>query len=626
MKDNIFYRLPCLKKIGIFLLLQFSVLPFFAQTLWVETEQFEHKGGWVVDAQFMDQMGSPYLMAHGNGRPVEDATTSLLIDRTAVYHVWVRTYNWNAPWDSKLSPGVFRLLIENKQIGDILGTSPQWGWQYAGKMRLQKGKVQLALHDLTGFAGRCDAIVLSTDASLELPASGEELSVLRRQLSGTRRIVSKERYDLVVVGGGIGGMCTSIAAARLGLKTLMIQNRPVVGGNNSPEVSIGTLGGIRKEPYPEIGNVLAELGNIYKDYALTERIISAEKNLTVVYNQHVFAVDKQGEQIRTVVAKDVMTGEEYEYTGSFFSDCTGDGNLGYLAGADYRMGRELRNEFNEDMAPEVNDNLTLGATVKWQAHQEDTLSSFPELPWAVKFTERTCQKVMGFVWYWETGFYKNQITDAEQIRDYWFRIIYGNWSYLKNNASFKSEYAKSALNNVSYILGKRESRRLMGDYILTQRDIIEQNTGYTDGAVVATYSIDQHFPHPENSVYFPREEFLSIQKHNDNPIGKVEKMVAGQNVNKPYLIPFRCLYSRNVPNMFMAGRNISVTRIALASTRVQGTIGMMGEVVAIGALLCKKNGCQPKDIYKKYLPALKKALIEGIPSKNQRDFNPVDHL
>ena len=166
----------------------------------------------------------------------------------------------------------------------------------------------------------------------------------------------------------------------------------------------------------------------------------------------------------------------------------------------------------------------------------------------------------------------------------------------------------------------------MGDYILTQRDILEQNTGYTDGTVVATYSIDQHFPHPENSVYFPREEFLSVQKHNDNPIGKVENMIAGKNVNKPYLIPFRCLYSRNISNMFMAGRNISVTRIALASTRVQGTIGMMGEVVAIGALLCKEKKCQPKDIYEQYLPELKKALIKGIPSKNRRDFNPVDHL
>lgn len=627
MKDNIFYRLPYLiTSIGIFLLLQIMTLPLFAQTLWVEAEQFEHKGGWVVDAQFMDQMGSPYLMAHGNGCPVEDATTSLQIDKADDYHVWVRTYNWNAPWNDKQYPGIFKLFIDNRQVGDVLGTTSQWGWQYAGKSRLQKGKVQIKLHDLTGFAGRCDAIVLSTDAALNLPASGEKLSVLRRQFSGVQKIVSEEKYDLVVVGGGVGGLCTSIAAARLGLKTLMIQNRPVVGGNNSPEVSIGTLGGIRKEPYPEIGNVLAELGNIYKNYALTEKIISEEKNLTVVYNQHVFAVTKRGTQIHTVIAKDITTGKEYEYAGSFFSDCTGDGNLGYLAGADYRMGRELRSEFNEDMAPEVNDSLTLGATVKWQAQQTDTLSSFPTLPWAVKFTERTCQKVMGFVWYWETGFYKNQITDAEQIRDYWFRVIYGNWSYLKNNASFKSEYAKSVLNDVSFILGKRESRRLMGDYILTQRDILEQNTGYTDGTVVATYSIDQHFPHPENSVYFPREEFLSVQKHNDNPIGKVENMIAGKNVNKPYLIPFRCLYSRNISNMFMAGRNISVTRIALASTRVQGTIGMMGEVVAIGALLCKEKKCQPKDIYEQYLPELKKALIKGIPSKNRRDFNPVDHL
>ena len=173
MKGNIFYKLPYLiTSIGIFLLLQTFTLPLFAQTLWVEAEQFEHKGGWVVDAQFIDQMGSPYLMAHGNGRPVEDATTSLQIDKADDYHVWVRTYNWNAPWNDSQHPGVFKLFIDNRQVGDVLGTTSQWGWQYAGKSRLQKGKVQIKLHDLTGFAGRCDAIVLSTDAALNLPASG----------------------------------------------------------------------------------------------------------------------------------------------------------------------------------------------------------------------------------------------------------------------------------------------------------------------------------------------------------------------------------------------------------------------------------------------------------------------
>lgn len=635
MKDNILCNIVCapayiksfsFKKLGMTLLFIYFLPVLFAQTIWMEAEQFKHKGGWVVDAQFVDQMGSPYLLAHGNGQPVEDAETSLQINKTAIYHIWVRTYNWNAPWNSTMSPGQFKLLINEKPLDNVLGTTSQWGWQYAGEARLIKGDVTFALHDLTGFAGRCDAIVLSTDQNPRLPWSGEALSTMRHKLAGTKKIVPEQKYDLVVVGGGVGGVCASIAASRLGLKTLMIQNRPVVGGNNSPEVCIGTLGGIRKEPYPQIGNILAELGNIYQDYALTERIIAAEKNLTVVYNRHVFAVKKQGDQIHSVTARDAMTGEEYEYEGRFFSDCTGDGNLGYLAEADYKMGRELRSEFNEDMAPEVNDSLTLGATVKWQARQADAFSLFPELPWAVPFSERTCQKVMGFVWYWETGFYKNQITDAEQIRDYWLRVIYGNWSYLKNKASFKSEYAKAVLHDVSYILGKRESRRLMGDYILTQRDVLNQDTGYSDGAVVATYSIDQHFPHPENSVHFPREEFISVQKHNGNPMGKVEKMEVGGNVNKPYLIPFRCLYSRNISNLFMAGRNISVTRIALASTRVQGTISMMGEVVAIGAFLCKEKKCLPKDIYTNYLPELRKALIKGISSRNQRDFNPVDHL
>lgn len=547
MKDNISCSiLACSKgkvigRMVITLLSIFAFSPLLAQTLWVETEQFEQKGGWVVDAQFMDQMGSPYLLAHGNGQPVKDARTALHIDKAATYHAWVRTYNWNSPWDKAQTPGIFELFINDKKIGSHLGTLSTWGWQYAGETYLEKGTTVLTLHDLTGFAGRCDAIVLSAGRQLRLPSSGDALATCRRKLTETKRISCVQKYDLVVVGGGIGGLCTSIAASRLGLKTLLIQNRPVVGGNNSPEVSIGTLGGIRKEPYPQIGNILAELGNIFQNYALTERIIAAEKNLTVVYNSHVFAINKKGTLIHSVIAKDVLSGVEHEYEGTYFSDCTGDGNLGYLAGADYRMGRELRSEFNEDLAPERKDNLTLGATLKWRARQAEKASSFPDVPWAVSFTEKTCQRVMGFVWYWETGFYKNQITDAEQIRDYWLRVIYGNWSFLKNKASDKEQYANAILDDVSYILGKRESRRLIGDYMLTQKDILNQDTSYEDGAVVATYSIDQHFPHPENSIYFPGEEFISVQKHNDNPIGKVEKMESGKNVNKPYLIPYRCL-------------------------------------------------------------------------------------
>lgn len=613
----------------IYLLFMFllSACNTYSDTIWIEAEQFEQKGGWIVDAQFMDQMGSPYLLAHGNGQPVEDAITTLHIKEAATYHIWVRTYNWNAPWNKEMAPGKFRLLINGHVIGEELGTLPeQWGWQYAGETALQAGQITLTLHDLTGFAGRCDAIVLSTDKNLSLPKTGEDLIRLRRTLTQTEIVTSTETYDLVIVGGGVGGLCTGISASRLGLKTLMIQNRPVVGGNNGPEIGIGTLGGIRKEPYPLIGNVLAELGNIYQNYEKAEAIIAQEKNLTIAYNQHVFSVGKKDNKIEKVIAKDIETGKEYEYHGALFADCTGDGNLGYLAGADYKMGRELRSEFNEDMAPEINDNLTLGATVKWESRELNEPVSFPELPWAVQFTEQTFQKVKRFIWYWETGFHKNQITEAEAIRDYWFRVIYGNWAYLKNHSSCKDEYVNTDLYHVSHILGKRESRRLLGDYILTQRDILDQDTEYTDGAVVATYSIDQHFPHPENTVFFPGEEFISIQKHNNNPMGKVDNMQAGKNVNKPYLIPYRCLYSRNIPNLYMAGRNISVTRIALASTRVQGTISMMGEVVAIGASICKEKGCLPKDIYTSHLPELKDALKKGIPSENEKDFNPVDHL
>lgn len=242
----------------------------------------------------------------------------------------------------------------------------------------------------------------------------------------------------------------------------------------------------------------------------------------------------------------------------------------------------------------------------------DQLQKFPLTPWAVSFTEVTAQYTTRGNNWWETGFRYDQIKDFEYIRDYALRIIYGNWSYLKNTSPKKENYANYDLSDVSFVPGKRESRRLTGDIILTQNDVEGGWKNYDDACVMATYSIDQHFPTAENTLYFPGEEFLSYQKHNYNPLGVSRKDIANKDVNEPYLIPYRCLYSRNIENLFMAGRDISVTRIVLNSTRVQKTTGVMGEVVGIAAALCVANNCTPREIYLKHLDTLKKELTKGI--------------
>jgi hypothetical protein len=223
----------------------------------------------------------------------------------------------------------------------------------------------------------------------------------------------------------------------------------------------------------------------------------------------------------------------------------------------------------------------------------DSVTTFPATPWALQFSDEYHIDQFKSDWEWETGFGNfNTITDAEKLRDHNLRAVYGNWSYLKNNMPEK--YGKQQLAWVAYIGGKRESRRLIGDHILTQMDIQEGKI-YPDASVTATWTIDLHFPDKKNSKYFEGQEFFAGTKH---------IRVA------PYTIPYRCLYSRNIGNLFMAGRDISTTHVAFGSTRVMRTCGMMGEVVGFAAFVANKHHSSPRGVYKDHLPELMTLLKE----------------
>jgi hypothetical protein len=220
---------------------------------------------------------------------------------------------------------------------------------------------------------------------------------------------------------------------------------------------------------------------------------------------------------------------------------------------------------------------------------------FPEFNYGIAFNENNCEKVTMGEWTWETGMNFDQIFDFERIRDYGLLVVYSNWSFLKNKLKDNDKYKDRELGWVAYVSGKRESRRLLGDYILNENDLVNY-TEYKDGTAATTWTIDLHYPDPENTANFPNAEFKSIAKH----IGIY-----------PYPIPYRCLYSRNIDNLFMAGRNISVTHVALGTVRVMRTTGMMGEVVGMAASLCKKYDVYPREIYRSYLNELKDLMIEG---------------
>ncbi len=630
-------RYPLAVVIGL-LLSGGAVLASPAHTLLLEAEGFDELGGWVVDTQVMDQMGSPFLMAHGLGRPVQDAVTRVTFPAAGTYRVLVRTRDWAAPWNAPASPGRFQVLVGGEPLLVEFGTEgAEWHWQDGGTVEVVEGALEttLALRDLTGFNGRCDAILFTTDMDLAPPNGLDALTDFRRGLRGIE-VEDAGEFDLVVVGGGIAGTCAAVSAARRGVKVALVQNRPVLGGNNSSEVRVGLSGRIHQEPYPELGNLVDEIGPVghhlirealqdpetprsrrilevveadprkkihnagpaanYEDDQ-ARRVVQGEENISLFLNTHVFAVEMDGPEIRAVIARSTTDGREMRMRGRWFADCTGDGNLGYLAGADYRYARESRAETGEDLAPEEPDRLIMGTSVQWYSVEEDQPSTFPDCPWAVSFNEETFQNAARGDWDWETGFGRCQIGEIEQIRDYALRVIFGNWAYLKNDSPGADKFANRRLEWVAYIGGKRASRRLLGDVILQEQDLVEQRP-FPDASVTTTWPIDVHFPHPENTKHFPGEEFRS----------RAEYLRI-----KPYPIPYRCFYSRNVDNLFMAGRNISVTYVALGSVRVMRTGGMMGEVVGMAAALCKRHGCNPRDVYSRHLGELQELMAQGVP-------------
>ena len=575
----------------------------------IETESFANKGGWVIDQQSMDVMGSPYLMAHGMGIPVADATTTVTFPKKGKYRVFVRTRNWTAPW-SDVAAGRFEVLIDGKSLSKVFGLNDQeWSWVEGGTVTVNNTVVEITLRDLTGFNGRCDAIYFTADKSAVPPNSLEGLQALRKELLGIDKDPVENEFDFVVIGGGMSGTCAAISAARLGVKVALVQNRPILGGNNSSEVRVHLGARINLEPYPALGNLVNEIGpdrggNAQpKDYYEDDkklRAVQNEPNISLFLNYHANQVVTEGSKIVKVIAQNLETGKKQAFSAPLFADCTGDGTIGFLAGAEYMSGRESRDTFNEPTAPEVADNLTMGISVQWFSEKKDAPSDFPDIKWGLPWSNEKAFAITRGDWDWETGMGKDMINETESIRDYGLLVVYSNWSYLKNHYTPKEKFQNEKLTWVAYIGGKRESRRLVGDYILTENDLINQNF-LPDGTAPTSWTIDLHYPDPENLEKFDGEAFRSIAVHT-----KIY----------PYPIPFRCLYSKNIDNLMMAGRDISVSHVALGTVRLMRTGGMMGEVIGMAASICKDKNVTPRDIYKSHFSDLEKLMLKGTGDAN----------
>jgi hypothetical protein len=559
-------------------------------SLLIEAESFQNKGGWVVDPQFTGQMGSPYLLAHGMGKPVGNAKTNVQFPAAGKYHVWIRTMNW-VPGDWK-APGIFKLIINGREIEKELGTETGWGWQYAGRIHIKDQSVNLELQDLTGFEGRCDAIYFSK-VKQNPPENKEELRIWRKEKLNENEIPSQSQaFDLVIVGGGIAGCAAAIAAAEQGLKVALIHDRPVLGGNASSEVRVHTLGItwyydrilklINTEHYPN-GSPEAKKADERR-----HANIARYSNIHLFLNWQAYDANSTNDSITSVDARHTSTGETIRFTAPFYADCTGDGWIGYWAGAAYMYGREDSSKYHENWgkygelwSPAKYDNRVMGASVLWRSTDKGECVKFPEVPWAMEVAG-THAEING-EWYWEfSSNNHDQIGDAEEIRDHLFRAIYGSFY----NAKQLPENANLDLEWISYLLGKRESRRLTGDYIYTFADA-KQMKEFDDAVVMEKREIDVHYH--LNLVDSTKPNFLS-----EALFYKVDH----------YYIPYRCLYSKNVKNLYFAGRCFSCSHIGLGGPRVMNTTGQMGAAVGYAASLCVKHKASPRDIYNHHLEEL----------------------
>ena len=575
-----------------------------AATVLVEAESFADHGGWTLDTQFIEQMGSPYLLAHGLGKAVADATTKVAIPAAGEYHVFVRTKDWVARWNAAGSPGRFQVVVNGKPLATPFGTQgAEWGWQDGGTVTLAAGEATIGLHDLTGFDGRCDCIALTTDKTPP-PNDSAVLAGWRRTALGLEKSglpaepEPKGPYDLVVLGGGYAGMGAALSAARMGLKVALVQDRPVLGGNGSSEVRVWAQGLIRRGKYPRLGEIIEEFCDhakkspgTYEEFgdAKKEQVVRAEPNIDLFLNTHAFAVERDGPRIKSVTAVDTKTSRELRFTGRFFCDATGHATIGHLAGAETVMEPKGR----------------MGMSNMWAWAEADGLQTFPETPWALPLTmaDFPYPRDHHGQWFWESGFDKDPLGDAEGIRDWNLRAVYGAFNAMKNGDG-ADKHRNAILTWVAAIGGPRESRRILGDVVLTQADVVGKKD-FSDGCVPSTWSIDLHYPKQEYAKKFPDNPFISIAKFDD----RVDRAYG-------YPVPYRCFYSKDVENLFMAGRCISVDHQALGTVRVMKTCGMMGEVVGKAASVAIKHATDPRGVYEKHWGEMDELL--KLPGKARR--------
>ncbi|MBM3211985.1 FAD-dependent oxidoreductase, partial [Candidatus Poribacteria bacterium] len=408
------------------------------------------------------------------------------------------------------------------------------------------------------------------------------------------------KVDFCVIGGGLAGMCAAISAARHGAKVLLLQDRPVLGGNASSEIRMW-VGGAHGKNNRETG-ILEEimLENLYRNphrnYSIWDSIlyekVKFEDNITMLLNCSANDLEMDKNQIRKVKGWQLTSETWHNVEASLFADCSGDSILAPLSCAEFRIGRESASEFNEDIEPPEADKKTMGMSCLIQARETDKPQPFIPPTWANKYLTDDDLPYRGHdirnsnFWWIELGGEQDSIHDTEDIRDELLKVAFGIWDHIKNHGAHKAD--NWVLEWVGFLPGKRESRRYLGDHIITQNDV-RAGGRFEDIVAYGGWSMDDHHPggirwKGQPTIFHPAPS--------------------------PYGIPYRSLYSKNISNLLFAGRNISATHAALSSTRVMATCAVIGQAVGTAASMAIQHGLTPRGVYKERIYELQQTLMD----------------
>lgn len=449
-----------------------------------------------------------------------------------------------------------------------------------------------------------DALSPSSPREPRIPVLREGTTV--QEEPGMRRM--DVAVDVLVCGGGMSGVCAALAAARNGASVMLIQDRSRLGGNASSEIRMhivgadchGSRSGWREGGLIEEIRLEDAVRNPHRAHELFDLTLYdlclREENLELRLDTTIYRVEKEGDSIQAAWCRCDKTETLFRVEAGIFVDATGDARLGYEAGAEYRMGREPKSEFGEELAMEEGDELSQGCSILFTARKHDQEIPFVPPPWARKITEndllfRGIPKSSWEYGYWwiELGGKQDVIHEGEELRHELLRVVLGVWDWIKNSGQRPSS-ANWALETVGMIPGKRESRRLEGDHINTQGDF---NGGWKqrgDGVAIGGWGFDDHPPGGFDAWDEPPYRSKWIEE--------------------PYNIPLASLHSRNIPNLMMAGRNISSSHVAFSSARVMATCAAMGQAVGTAAAMCTESGITPRQLRDKgHIPELQQRLL-----------------